>query len=71
MAASLQVDARGRSCPEPVVMAKKAVDQGHNDFTVLVDSEGARENVSRFLRSQGLKVQVEMRDGEYVLRVNG
>jgi TusA-related sulfurtransferase len=52
-------------------MAKKAVDQGHNDFTVLVDSEGARDNVSRFLRSQGLKVQVEMRDGEYVLRVNG
>ena len=71
MTASFQVDARGRSCPEPVVMVKKAVDQWHKDFAVLVDSEGARDNVSRFLKSQGLKVQVEVRDGEYVLRVNG
>ena len=71
MTASFRVDARGRSCPEPVVMVKKAVDQGHKDFAVLADSEGARDDVSRFLKSQGLKVQVEVRDGEYVLRVNG
>ncbi|MEW6660980.1 MAG: sulfurtransferase TusA family protein [Bacillota bacterium] len=71
MVASIQVDARGRSCPEPVMMAKKAVDQGHKEFMVLVDSEAARDNVSRFVKSQGLRVQVEERGDEYVLQVNG
>jgi len=70
LAAKIQVDARGRSCPEPVVMAKKAVDQGYKDFLVLVDSEVARDNVSRFVKNLGLKVQAEERGGEYVLQVS-
>ena len=41
------VDARGLSCPEPVVRTKKAFD-AHQNFTVLVDNETSKENVIRF-----------------------
>lgn len=37
------VDARGRSCPEPVVMTKKALETIQGEFQVLVDSEVARK----------------------------
>ena len=36
--ADYTVDARGLSCPEPVVRTKKAFD-AHQNFTVLVDNE--------------------------------
>ncbi len=40
------IDARGLSCPEPVVLTKKALDI-HSEFAVLVDNETAKENVQR------------------------
>ena len=44
------IDARGLSCPAPVLMAKEAVEKDHLAVVeVLVDNEAARENVSRFL----------------------
>ncbi|MGP1432003.1 sulfurtransferase TusA family protein [Treponema sp.] len=45
--ADYTVDARGLSCPEPVVRTKKAFD-GHQAFEVLVDNETSKENVIRF-----------------------
>ena len=41
------VDARGLSCPEPVVRTKKALLE-NAAFTVLVDNETSKENVIRF-----------------------
>jgi len=38
------IDARGLSCPEPVILAKNEADKGTKDFTVLVDIEVAKEN---------------------------
>jgi selenium metabolism protein YedF len=53
------LDARGLSCPAPVLMAKEAVEKDHLDVVeVLVDNEAARENVSRFLGSQQFSVSV-------------
>lgn len=52
------VDARGLSCPLPVMRTKRAVDQGYNEITVLVDREVARENVQKFAGQQGYKVVV-------------
>lgn len=44
------VDARGRSCPEPVIMARQGLSQaGTKQLTVLVDTAVAKENVTRFL----------------------
>ncbi|MGI6129254.1 MAG: sulfurtransferase TusA family protein [bacterium] len=65
---SYQVDARGLSCPEPVVLAKKAV-EGTNEklIEVLVDNIAARENVSRFARSAGCQVEVTTQGEDYLI----
>ena len=48
------VDARGLSCPEPVIRTKKALASlGGGRVDILVDTVTARENVSRYARSQG------------------
>jgi tRNA 2-thiouridine synthesizing protein A len=48
------VDARGLSCPQPVLLSlaeMKRVDKGRID--ILVDTETSKENVSRAAASQG------------------
>ena len=57
------IDARGLSCPEPVILAKNEADKGTKDFTVLVDIEVAKENVTRYLENAGYTVAVKV-DGE-------
>lgn len=60
------VDARGLDCPQPVVLAKKALEKAVK-VTVIVDNETARENVSRLAASQGCIVSVEEKeDGVYL-----
>lgn len=63
------VDARGLSCPLPVVMVQKAVNNGNPDeLEVMVDAMVCVENVTRFGKSQGYAVTVEELDGgEYRL----
>lgn len=58
-----EVDARGRACPEPVVLTKKALQEA-DELTVVVDNSTAEENVRRFAMSRKCMVQVERRDGE-------
>ena len=50
------VDARGLSCPEPVIRTKNALASGEKAYTVMVDNVTARENVSRFAMHQGYQV---------------
>jgi len=55
-----EVDARGFSCPIPVVRTRKAiVENPGQTITVLVESAVSRENVSRLAESQGYSVRVE------------
>lgn len=58
------VDARGLSCPEPVIMTKKVLDGAPERCTVIVDAVAARENVTRYARSQGYTVNVLEDEGE-------
>ena len=53
---SIMIDARGKSCPIPVIMAKKEADQGGRDFTISVDNKTAVENLMRFGKSGGMAV---------------
>ncbi|MBT9159769.1 MAG: sulfurtransferase TusA family protein [Dehalococcoidia bacterium] len=56
----IEIDARGLSCPVPVVKTQKALDQNPGErLAVLVESEVSRENVSRLARSRGYSVKVE------------
>ena len=61
------VDARGLSCPQPVMLTHEAIQKlGKGTIAVLVDSETSRENVSRIAQSSGWQVNVEKQpNGEY------
>lgn len=59
------VDARGLSCPQPVLMTMdeiKKVDKG--EIVVLVDTDTSKENVSRAANSQGWQVKDIKEEGE-------
>ncbi len=51
-----QIDARGYSCPEPVLMTKRALEQGR-PLVVLVDNETPLENIRRFAANLGYQVE--------------
>lgn len=62
------VDARGHSCPIPVVMARKAVlADNPGELEILVDNQCAVENVTRFGTSQGYQVAVETQGEDFRL----
>ena len=62
------VDARGYSCPMPVVMVQKAVKNGTpEELEVMVDNRCSLENVTRFAQNQGYTVTSEEVDGDYRL----
>ena len=59
------VDARGLSCPQPVLMTMdeiKKVSEG--EIEVLVDTDTSRENVSRAAESRGWQVKDVQEEGE-------
>ncbi len=63
------IDARGLSCPIPVVMVQDAVKKGNNppELSVKVDARVCVENITRYAGSQGYKVDVKEEDGEYTM----
>jgi TusA-related sulfurtransferase len=71
MEMSSLVDARGLSCPQPVLMTMdemKKTDKG--EIVVLVDTDTSRENVSRAATSQGWQVKsVDLEETGYRLTI--
>ena len=62
------IDARGYSCPMPVVMVQKAVKSGAPDtLEVAVDNQCSVENVTRFARNAGYQVEVRDFEGDFKL----
>ena len=61
------VDARGLSCPQPVMLASKAIKKlKKGAIEVLVDSGTAHDNVSRLGKNSGWAVTVEEQpEGSY------
>jgi len=59
----MEIDARGLSCPQPIIETKKAVDKKVTSMSVLVDNIAAKENVSRF--AKGMKYDVTVKETEY------
>ena len=53
-----QIDARGKACPTPVLMAKREADNGSEEFSVLADNTAAVENLKRFGTSSGYSTAV-------------
>ena len=63
------LDARGLSCPEPVVMLRKAMMSKEDAYTIVVDNITSRENVTRYAEHQGYHVNVTHDGDEYTLAI--
>lgn len=64
---SKTVDARGFSCPQPVIMARQAISEGAFPVEVLVETVTSRENVRRMAEKLGCKVEVIPQGDEFKL----
>ena len=64
----MTVDARGYSCPMPVVMVQKAVKaDAPAALEVLVDNQCSVENVTRYAHSQGYAVETSALGADFRL----
>ncbi len=60
------IDARGLSCPQPVLMTLDSIKkQGTGEMEILVDTETSKENVSRAAGSKGWQVKDVTEESEY------
>ena len=63
-----KIDARGLSCPQPVILTNKKINEmGRGVLEVLVDTDTSRENVSRLARQTGWNVEVKRVDDDFCL----
>lgn len=64
------IDCRGLACPQPVLRTKQALEEiAAGIIIVIVDNEAAKGNVTRFAESQGCKVSVEEKGGDFYLAI--
>ncbi len=64
------VDARGLSCPQPVILAhQKMKELTRGTFEVIVDTDTSRENIRRLAKNEGWEVAEtkKTQDSGYVL----
>ncbi len=66
-----KIDCKGMSCPQPVLATKDLIEEHPDEIVeVFVDNKASKENVTRFLKSQGWTVKVKER-GENVFSITG
>ena len=65
------VDARGLSCPQPVLMTLNQIKNGDAEqLVILVDTDTSKENVSRTAGSQGWQVKdIQEENGGYRITI--
>ena len=54
----MRLDAAGKACPIPVIMAKKELDNGTQDLSILVDGQTQIDNLSRLGKTYGREITV-------------
>jgi len=66
-----QVDARGLSCPEPVILARSTVAEmsSGDQAAMLVEAGAARDNVLRAVRSLGCDVAADEYEDGYKIHI--
>jgi len=66
-----EIDTRGLACPQPVVLTKKALDETAEgeELLVLADTENARDNIVRFVQSQGCEANVAEDQGYFLIGI--
>lgn len=65
-----RVDARGKACPQPVIMTRKIINDGLEELEVLVDNKVASGNVKRLMEKMGYNTSTEEKDDLITVRGN-
>mgnify|MGYP000849112368 CR=1 FL=1 len=64
------IDARGLSCPQPVMMAKKALDSSkESELEIMVDNATARDNLLRLAKHSGCKADVTSDGEDFIVKI--
>jgi selenium metabolism protein YedF len=64
------IDARGLQCPQPVILAKKALEEiTSGEVITIVDNITARENLARFAANLNYGYEVEEKDGCFFVKI--
>ena len=64
------LDCRGLSCPEPVLLARQALQEaGENDVEIVVSNAVARDNVTRAAKAMGWNVTVDQEGEDFKLKI--
>ena len=69
---SATIDARGLSCPQPVIMTLDEIKKGsEKEISILVDTETSKENVTRAAQSKGCTINEVSSgdDGGYIIDI--
>jgi TusA-related sulfurtransferase len=62
------IDARGLSCPQPVILTNKKIkEMGKGVLEILMDTETSKENVFRLARQAGWDVEIKRNGDDYRL----
>ena len=64
---NITVDARGLSCPQPVILTQKAIASGKFPIEVFVDTVTSRENVRRMAERLGCHIEIFPQGDEFKL----
>ena len=64
-----EIDARGLSCPEPLMLTDEALKAGEGQITVLVSEPFQKTNVEKFVRAKGKNFTSGERDGYYTVTI--
>ena len=59
-----EIDARGIECPMPVIMAKREIKNGAENFYVLVNEDIAVENLKKLAKETNFDVEIEEKEDE-------
>ena len=66
-----EIDARGLLCPKPVILAKKELDAGEAELTILVDNAIAVQNLTRLAHANQKEIQTGETEGGFTVRITG
>lgn len=62
-----KIDTCGMSCPQPVLMTKKSLEESPEGLDIIVDNNTAKANVERFLKSAGYSAKTIEKDDLFVI----
>lgn len=64
------IDAIGKACPIPVIMAKKEIDRGEDNIIVKVDNKIAVENLKKLAASTGFLVETKEENDVFYVAIS-